>query len=161
MCLLLPVITFYLLFFCRFIIGPQLVARRVLWNRVCLSFCPLVFPSFHPSFCLSRCFLGIVTVFSKFWHVLEPNTKLCVISEKKKFCPKNWENQPKNRFFWIYQKILYFTKFVLQWKFILFAMLLHKSHIKIFVPEIWAKMFSANQIARFFNQPYLQNQSIK
>ena len=28
---------------------------------------------------------------------------------------------------------------------------------KIFVPEIWAKMFSANQIAGYFNQPYLQN----
>ena len=32
---------------------------------------------------------------------------------------------------------------------------------KIFVPEIWAKMFSVNQIAGFFNQPYLQNKSIK
>ena len=32
---------------------------------------------------------------------------------------------------------------------------------KIFVPEIWAKMFAANQITGFFNQPYLQNESIK
>ena len=32
---------------------------------------------------------------------------------------------------------------------------------KIFVLEIWAKMFSANQIARFFNQPYLQSKSMK
>ena len=32
---------------------------------------------------------------------------------------------------------------------------------KIFVPEIWAKMFLANQIAGFFNQPYLQNKSMK
>ena len=32
---------------------------------------------------------------------------------------------------------------------------------KMFVPEIWAKMFSANQIAGFFNQPYLQNKSMK
>ena len=29
------------------------------------------------------------------------------------------------------------------------------------IPEIWAKMFSANQIAGFFNQPYLQNKSMK
>ena len=29
---------------------------------------------------------------------------------------------------------------------------------KSFVPETWAKMFSANQI---FNQPYLQNKSVK
>ena len=32
---------------------------------------------------------------------------------------------------------------------------------KILVAEIWAKMFSANQIAGFFNQPYLQNKSMK
>ena len=31
----------------------------------------------------------------------------------------------------------------------------------MFVPEIWGKMFSANQIAGFFNQPYLQNKSVK
>ena len=30
---------------------------------------------------------------------------------------------------------------------------------KLFVPEIWDKMFSANQIAGFFNQPYFQNKS--
>ena len=41
-------------------------------------------------------------------------------------------------------------------------MFLHKSHIweKNF-PEARAKMFSANQIAGFFNQPYLQNKSVK
>ena len=33
--------------------------------------------------------------------------------------------------------------------------------MKIFVPEIWAKTFSANQNAAFFNQPYHQNKSIK
>ena len=32
---------------------------------------------------------------------------------------------------------------------------------KIFIPEIWAKMFSVNQISGFFNQPYLQKKSIK
>ena len=26
---------------------------------------------------------------------------------------------------------------------------------------LWAKMFSANQIAGFFNQPYLQSKSMK
>ena len=31
---------------------------------------------------------------------------------------------------------------------------------KMFVPEIWAKMFAANQIAGFFSQRYLQNRSI-
>ena len=32
---------------------------------------------------------------------------------------------------------------------------------KIFVPKIWTKIFSANQIAGFFNQPHLQNKSLK
>ena len=32
---------------------------------------------------------------------------------------------------------------------------------KSLVLEIWAKMFSANQIAGFFNQLYLQNKSMK
>ena len=32
---------------------------------------------------------------------------------------------------------------------------------KIFVPEIWAKIFLANQTAGFFHQPYLQNKSMK
>ena len=32
--------------------------------------------------------------------------------------------------------------------------------MKIFVPEIWGKMFSANQIAGFFIQPCPQNKSI-
>ena len=33
--------------------------------------------------------------------------------------------------------------------------------LNIFVPEIWPKYFSANQFAGFFNQPYLQNKSMK
>ena len=40
-------------------------------------------------------------------------------------------------------------------------MFLHKSHICENVPEIWAKMLSVNQIAGFFNQPYIQNKSVK
>ena len=32
---------------------------------------------------------------------------------------------------------------------------------KIFVPDIWAKMFSASQIAGFFNVPYIQKKSLK
>ena len=33
--------------------------------------------------------------------------------------------------------------------------------MKIFVPEIWVKMFSASQIAGFLNLPYLENKSVK
>ena len=44
----------------------------------------------------------------------------------------------------------------------LFAVFMHKSHIwEIFVPEILSKMFSANQIAGFFNQPYLWKKLMK
>ena len=32
---------------------------------------------------------------------------------------------------------------------------------KNFIPEVLAKMLSANKITGFFNQPYLQNKSIK
>ena len=32
---------------------------------------------------------------------------------------------------------------------------------KVFFPELLAKMFSTNQIAGFFNLPYLQNESVK
>ena len=49
---------------------------------------------------LSGRFLGIVSlVFSKFWHdARNPYQVVCDIarfSEKKIFCPKNWENEPK------------------------------------------------------------------
>ena len=43
----------------------------------------------------------------------------------------------------------------------LFATLHIIPYLEIFFPEIWAKMFSANQIARFFNEAYLQNKSMK
>ena len=33
-------------------------------------------------------------------------------------------------------------------------------YLGFFIPQIWAKMFSANQIAGFFNQPYLQNKLV-
>ena len=48
------------------------------------------------------------------------------------FCTQNWENGPKNG-----------------------------PKRGFFIPERWAKMFSSNQIAGFFNQPYLQNKSLK
>ena len=71
-------------------LDPPDVAGRVVWNRVCLSFCP--------SILLSRCFLGIISsVFYKFWH--EPDFP-------EFFFPQNWENGPKTGFFWIYWKVL-------------------------------------------------------
>ena len=68
----------------------------------------------------------------------------------------------KNRVFWIYWKIwsLVFTEFVLWSNFELFSVFL-LIFGKTFVPEIWAEMFSANQIAWFFDQPYPQSKSMK
>ena len=43
----------------------------------------------------------------------------------------------------------------LKWKFILCAIFLHKSNAWNMVPEIWAKMLLANQIAEFVNQIYI------
>ena len=83
-------------------IGHLALAGRVLWNRICPSFHPSFRPSFLPSvFHLSGRFLGIVLlIFSKFWHETRHEVAWsCVWQnrtfQKKKFCPKNWENGPK------------------------------------------------------------------
>ena len=45
---------------------------------------------------------------------------------------------------------------------ILCAVVLHKTQIwKKLVPEVWAKMLLANDIAEFLNQLYFQNNIIK
>ena len=73
------------------IIGPQAVAGRVLWNRVCLSVL------------LSGHFLWIVSLTcSKFWHgARNPYEVVCDswIFQENFFCPKNGENGPKTGFF--------------------------------------------------------------
>ena len=88
---------------------------------------------------MSRRFLGIgLSVFSRFWHVAGNPYKIVHDSQtlKKKFfvglkIGKMAQKCARNRVFWIYWKILslIFTQFVLQWKVILFAEFLHKSHI--------------------------------
>ena len=72
--------------------------------------------------------------------MLETHMKLCVTEPdfpEKFFCPKNCENGTK-----MGQKqdfFEYIEKFC------------HYFLLKILVPEIWAKMFPANQIEGFFN----------
>ena len=100
--------------------------------------------------------------------VLEFHVKLCVTEPGflgKFILPKNQEKGPKQASFYqligkfghqfllnlIYNENLYY----------LLCSCTNPIFGKIFVPEIWAKMFSANQIAGFFNQPYLQNKSMK
>ena len=49
----------------KMLIKPQVVARRVLWNRVCPLFCLPVHLSMHPPFDVS---IGPLFFFSEFWH---------------------------------------------------------------------------------------------
>ena len=155
----------------RFTFGPLLVARSVIWNRVCLSVCPFVLPSFRPSFRLSGRFLRIASlVFSKFWHgarnPYEVVRNRARFSRKKIFAQKidQWTKNGQKKEFFEFIEIFCFILLNLFFNDNLYYLLCCCANpilMKISVPEIWAKMFSANQIARFFNQPYLQNQSMK
>ena len=113
------------------------VAGRVLWNRV------------RPSFRLSGRFLGVVSlVFSNFWHVAR--NPYCVVRIfQRNFIFPNVGKMGQDRICSI-MKILY-----------LLCSCTNPIFGKIPVPEIWAKMFSANYIAGFLNQRYLQNKSMK
>ena len=93
--------------------------------------------------------------------VLETYMKLCVTEPdilEKSFLPQKlgkWtKNGPKTGFFKFIEK---FAHQVLLNLLCLLCSCANPIFGKIFVPEILAKMFSANQIAEFFNQPYLQN----
>ena len=110
---------------------------------------------------------------------VETHMKLCVTEpyllkkkkKKKKKSPKigKWASKMvKNRVFLSLLKSLvinfYFYYFLLFSNENLYCLLCSCTTPifgKTFVPEIWTKMFSANQIAGFFNQPYLQNESMK
>ena len=71
-------------------------------GSVCPSVCPFAFLSFCPSICPSICpgaFLELCYLFFlNFGIVLQSHVKLCVtglVSPRKFFFPKNWENGPK------------------------------------------------------------------
>ena len=116
-----------------------------------------VCPSVSPSVLLGH-LLGIVSLFFlNFGMVLETSMAFCVTKpdflEKKK---KGFLSLLKNlvsHFYWVcsVMKIYFICCVPAQIPYL----------GKFIVPEIWAKIFSANQIARFFNQPYLQNKSMK
>ena len=121
-------------------------------------------------FRLSGCFLGIVSlIFSKFWHSARvPCEVVCdrVGFSKKKNCHQNWENRAKmglKRFFQFIGNLGHNVLLNLIYNENLYLLCSSTNRIleKTFVPEIRAKMFSANLIAGFFNQPYLQNKLIK
>ena len=98
---------------------------------------------------------------------LETRTKLCVTAEfsgKDFFCLKNWENGPKTGFLkFIEKNITSFHRICAIMKIYNICCCSCANPIigKILFSEIWAKMFSANQITGFFNQSYLQIKSMK
>ena len=84
------------------------------------------------------------------------------------FLPKNWEKEPKmsqkQYFFNLLENLVisYYWIWSIMEMYIIFCVPAQIPYLgKIFVPKIWAKMFSANQIAAFFNQPYFQKKSMK
>ena len=138
----------------RTIIGPLAVVGRVLWNRVRPS-CP-------------RVFLNFISIFSEFWHA--PRNPYEVVRDRagfsgKIFLPENlgkWtKNGPKTGFLNLLKCLVINFCWVcsLMKTYIICCVLAQIP--KIFVPEIRTNMFSSNQIARFSNQLYLQNKSIK
>ena len=123
------------------------------------------------SFRLSDWFLGIGSlVFSKFQHgarnpyeVLRDRTRFI---RKNLFAPKIWENGPiigKKRVFWFYLKFPHFllNLFINENWYYLLCFCTNFVFRKNFVPEIWGKIISSNQIARFLNQLYIQNKLLK
>ena len=122
---------------------------------ILLPFCPSFHPtllsllssyaSVPPFICAGIISLNCIIHFLDFGTVLETHMK---------FCQKYSENGPK------IEKEL-FINFCWVWSnenlsYLLFSCT-NPIFGKISVPEIWAEMFSANQIAGFFNQLYLQN----
>ena len=128
--------------------------------------------AFRPPFRLSGHFLGIVSlVFSKYWHgARNPYEIVCysrifwkrfLLPQKLGKWTKKWT---KNRFFKIYWKKYHQFSLNLCYNENLYYLQCSCANPiigKILFSEIWAKMFSANQITGFFNQSYLQIKSMK
>ena len=128
-------------------------------------------PSVPLSFRLSWRFLGIASlVFSKFWHVARNSYEFVrniAGFSRKKILPsklgkwtKNW---PKTGVFEFIEKFC--NQFLLNLFYnerfhYLLCSCTNPIFEKNYVSEILAEMFSANQIAGFFYQSYVQNKSI-
>ena len=103
--------------------------------------------------------------------VLESHVKLWVKEPDfpgKIFLPSKFgkwtQNGPKTGFLEFIGKFHHFILLNLVYNENLYYLLCSCTNLKLrknFIYDIWAKMFSANQITGFFNQPYLQNKSMK
>ena len=122
-------------------------------------------PSVLPSVLLSRHFRGILSLV--FYEIRDGARIPCEIVHgsqifQENFFPKKFRKWTQNglktgffQFIWNFGH-----QFLLN---LIYDMCSCTNPIfgKIFVTEIWVKMFSANQIARFFNYLYLQSKSLK
>ena len=111
-------------------------------------------------------FFGALFICEKwFYHTLKLIWSfpwLSQISCKDFFCPQNCENRPEMGQRWVFKFI---EKFGINFYWICSKM---KTYIiccsctnPIFGKIVQTKSLSANQIAGFFNQQYLQNKSVK
>ena len=113
---------------------------------------------------MSGCFLGIGSLgFSEFWH--GARNPYHVVRDRarffgKTFAPKIGEMSQKIGFFEFKEK--FGQKFSLNLSYnenlsCFLCSCTNSIFEKNLVPEMWAKMVSANQIPGFFNQPFLQS----
>ena len=124
--------------------------------------------SFYPSFCLGFFLEFYHQFFLNFDLVLETHMNFVTEPDFLEKLPQKLGKQtkfgPKTGFFEFIEKSGHYVLLNLFYNDSLYYFLCPCTNPifgKIFIPEIWAKMFSVNQIARFFNQLYLQNKSIK
>ena len=115
-----------------------------------------------------RVFLGIISLtFSKFWHSARKPYE--VVRDRAGFFGKffllpqelgKWtKNGPKTRFFEFVEKVLYL--FYDENLYYLLRPCTNSIFGKNFIPKIWAKMFSGNQTAGFFNEPYFHKKQLQ
>ena len=97
--------------------------------------------------------------------VLESHVKLCVTESdflRKKFCPKNWENVPK-----IGQKqglfnLLENVVISFYWIYIIYCVPAQTPYlVELLFLRYGPKCSQPIRLEDFFNQPYLQNRSMK
>ena len=123
---------------------------------------------------LSGDFRGIVALaFSKFWDgARNPyevvRDSMTEILRKNYFCLQNWENDPnmgqKQVFLNLLKNVAINPHRIcsIMKTCIIYCVSGQISYLaKNSFPEIWAKMFSANKIAGFSNEPCLQNKLMK
>ena len=102
-------------------------------------------------------------VFQNFGILIESLMKFCM-AEQKNFSPKIGNMSQEQSFLNLLQNLVinfYRISSIMKMYIICCVPAQIPIFEKIFVLELWAKMFPASQIASMFNQPYHQNESVK